>query len=72
MAEYIGYSALALSLLSVNMTNMLRFRLLHLVSSWIYLVYGVMIEAMPLIIGASLFSLIHCYRLYKIFKLRTE
>ena len=68
MAEYIGYSGLAISLLSVNMTNMHRFRVLHLLASCIYMVYGLMIGAMPLVIGGSLFSLIHCYRLYKLFK----
>jgi len=47
---------------------MQRFRILHLLASCIYLIYGLMIGAMPLIVGASLFSVIHCYRLYKIFE----
>ena len=72
MAEYVGYTALCISLLSVNMNNMLWFRCLHLLASCIYLVYGVMIEAMPLVIGASLFTLIHTYRIFKHIKERNE
>jgi len=68
MAEYIGYTALVISLLSINMTNMLFFRWLHLLSSCIYCFYGVLIEATPLIVGASLFVLIHSYRIYKMYK----
>ncbi len=70
MNEYIGYTALLISLLSVNMSNMLWFRRLHLLASCIYLVYGLLIEAMPLAIGAALFALIHCYRLYKLHKVK--
>ncbi|NQX97702.1 MAG: hypothetical protein HRT73_07455 [Flavobacteriales bacterium] len=68
MAEYVGYTALLISLLSVNMNNMLRFRWLHLLASCIYFIYGFLIDAMPLVIGATLFAIIHSYRLYKIYK----
>lgn len=68
MAELIGYSALAISLLSVNMNSMLWFRSLHLLSSCVYVVYGCLIGAMPLAVGAGLFALIHSYKLYKIYK----
>ena len=70
MAEYIGYTALIISLLSVNMTNMLRFRWLHLTSSCIYCIYGALIEATPLIVGAILFASIHSFRLYKLYKVK--
>ncbi len=68
MAEYIGYTALFVSLLSVNMSNMTWFRWLHLLASCIYFAYGILIEATPLAVGAALFATIHCYRLYKIYK----
>lgn len=68
MIEVVGYIALAVSLLSVNMNNMLRFRMFHLLASLIYLVYGCLIGAMPIIIGAALFSLIHCYRIIRLLK----
>ena len=70
MAEYFGYTALLISLLSVNMSNMLWFRWLHLTSSCIYCVYGCMIRALPLAIGAALFIIIHSYRLYKLYKIK--
>lgn len=68
LVEYIGYSALGVSLLSLNMTNMFKFRFLHLIACVIYLVYGILIDAKPLAVGAILFSLIHCFRLYKMIK----
>jgi hypothetical protein len=70
MAEYVGYTALAISLLSVNMSNMVRFRWLHLSSSCIYCMYGVLIEATPLIVGALMFASIHIYRLYKLYHVK--
>jgi len=70
MAEYIGYTALAISLLSVSMSNFLTFRYLHLLSSSVYLVYGLLIEALPLAMGSAIFMMIHTYRLYKYYKLK--
>ncbi len=67
MAEWFGYTALGLSLVSMNMTDMRLFRWLHLLASCVYMVYGLMISAMPLIIGATLFVIIHCYRLYRLY-----
>ena len=68
MTEYIGYTALLISLLSITMSNMVRFRWLHIISSSIYLIYGYLIGAMPLIVGATLFVIIHSIRLYKMYK----
>jgi len=67
MAEYIGYTALLISLLSLNMNSMLSFRYLHLLASIFYFSYGLMIGATSLAVGATLFALIHSYRIYRIY-----
>ena len=56
-----------LALTSINMRNMRRFRWLHLVANGFYLSYGVVTDAFPLVIGASLFMLIHAYQLFKLY-----
>ena len=68
MGEIVGYTALTVSLFSMTMTSMKRFRWLHLSSSILYLGYGILIQAYPVIIGAILFALIHLYRLIKMEK----
>lgn len=68
MIEVIGYCALAVSVLSISMRNMRTFRWLHLASSSLYLLYGILISALPLVIGATLFMGIHAVRLFKMYR----
>ena len=70
MIEYVGYTALGVSLLSINMNNMLWFRCLHLLSSSIYVIYGCLIGAVPLAVGSGMFMAIHCYKLYKTMRIK--
>lgn len=66
--QLIGYLALAISLISMNMTSMRRFRWLHLVASSLYLLYGLLIDEAPMAIGGALFAMIHCYRLVQLYR----
>ena len=68
MVEAIGYCALTMSVLSICMSNMRTFRWLHLISSCLYLAYGILITAWPIIIGALLFMGIHTVRLLKMYR----
>ncbi|MCR9251741.1 MAG: hypothetical protein NXI20_15050 [bacterium] len=63
MIEAIAYIALAFSLASMSMRDMLKLRFLHIASSLLYGIYGFFISSTPLIIGAIIFISIHCYRL---------
>ena len=63
--EWIGYLALAIGLIAIANKHMLWLRLLHGLSAATYIWYGISIEAYPLILGGSLFLLIHSYHLLK-------
>lgn len=65
----IGYIALVLSIIAVTMTNMKSYRYVHLTSSILYLFYGLSINAIPIVIGAILFTAIHIRQLIRIIKL---
>ncbi|WP_196889326.1 hypothetical protein [Aureivirga sp. CE67] len=68
MVEIIGFLALIISVIAVSMTNIVRYRIIHLASSIVYVLYGFMISAFPIIIGALLFMTIHLYHLWKLRK----
>ncbi len=70
MLEILGYAALAFSLMAVNKTNMKSFRWLHLLASSLYLAYGISLNAMPIMIGATIFMGLHIYHLRKIYSSR--
>ena len=53
MWEWLGYCALGISLLSVNMTRIKPFRWLHLLASSLYMIYGFLIQAFPIMVGGA-------------------
>ena len=68
MTDILWYAGLLLALTSINMRNMRTFRWLHLVANGFYLAYSIAMGMLPLVVGASLFMLIHAYRLFKLYK----
>ena len=63
-ADTIGYFALVLNLYSMSVRGEKRLRLISLVANAIYIVYGILIHANPVIIGCTIAVLLHAYRLY--------
>ncbi len=68
MWEFLGYAALVASLLAINMTRMKSFRWLHLLASGLYLAYGISLNAMPIMVGATLFMGLHLFHLGRIYR----
>ena len=68
MIDLVGYSALLLNLGSMAMRDLLRLRVLSAIANTIYIVYGLLIDAPPFIIGCSIAVCIHLYHLRKITK----
>lgn len=66
MAEYynlIGFSALCINLYSMYVKGEYKLRLFSATANFIYVIYGVLIEAMPIYIGCSIAVFLHLYRL---------
>lgn len=63
-SDIVGYTALVLNLYSMSAKGERRLRIISAVANAIYIVYGSMISALPIIIGCSVAVCLHLYRLY--------
>jgi len=64
--DIIGYSALAINLYSMSVKGEYKLRLISAIANFIYIIYGVLISAFPIIIGCSLAVILHIYRLNRL------
>lgn len=69
--EVVGYVASALVVLSITMRSILRLRLIGLVGSTAFLVYGILIDAIPIVITNAVIMGIHLWFLRKLLR-KTE
>lgn len=65
LADSIGYMALVLNLYSMSSKSEYRLRVISVVANAIYVLYGFMISAVPLIVGCSVAVFLHLYLLYR-------
>lgn len=65
--DLIGYIALITNLISMSMRNIIGLRVLAATANTIYIIYGINLNAFPIIIGCSIAVFIHLYHLYKIY-----
>lgn len=65
LADSIGYIALGLNLYSMSSKSEHRLRVLSVLANAIYIAYGLIISAIPIIVGCSVAVLLHLYRLYR-------
>ena len=72
MIHLIGYVALGLNLISMTMMNVIYLRVLSLMANIIYLIYGVVLNAPPFVIGCGLAVLIHGFHIVKLRKQISE
>ena len=63
--DMLGYTALVINLLSMAMGNVIKLRVLSALANAIYIVYGLLIYAMPIVIGCSIAVALHSYHIYK-------
>lgn len=64
--DIIGYSALAINLYSMSTKGEYKLRLVSTIANFIYIIYGILISALPIIIGCSIAVILHIYRLKKL------
>ncbi|MCB0431016.1 MAG: YgjV family protein [Flavobacteriales bacterium] len=65
MADTVGFVALILNLYSMASRGEYRLRLVSAIANAIYVVYGVLISAAPVIIGCSIAVGLHVFRMYR-------
>ncbi len=62
----IGYSALVVNLYSMSVKGEYKLRLISAIANFIYILYGILLSAFPIIIGCSVAVVLHLYRLNRL------
>ena len=70
--DSIGYGALIINLYSMSAKGEYKLRLISLIANIIYIIYGVLLNASPIIIGCIIAVVLHGYRLYKLQSAKTN
>ena len=64
--DIIGYSALVINLYSMSTKGEYKLRLISALANFIYIIYGILIHAFPIIIGCSIAVGLHIYHLNRL------
>jgi hypothetical protein len=62
----LGLAALGFGLLAMMMKNILILRIFSAIGNFIYIIYGFLLGAPPLIIGGAIVIVIHGYHIHKL------
>jgi len=68
ITDLIGYTALTFNLISMTRANVIRLRQLSAIANGMYIIYGFLIDAYPVIIGCTIAVILHTYHLLRIKK----
>jgi hypothetical protein len=66
MTNVLGFLALTLNLTAMTMKGILYLRVLSLVANAIYILYGLLLGAAPIIIGSFIAVVIHSVSIYRL------
>ena len=62
----VGFIALVINLYSMSAKGEYKLRVLSLIANSIYILYGIMISALPVIIGCIIAVFLHAYHINRI------
>lgn len=68
MIDGIGYIALITNLYSMSAKNEYKLRVISLIANSIYVIYGILISALPIIIGCIIAVGLHAYNIKRLLK----
>ncbi len=66
ITEILGYLAIGTGFFAITKKEMGAFRLWHMISSFLYIFYGFLLQSIPLVIAGAIFCVIHFYHLRKL------
>ena len=66
MIDALGFFGLFVNLTSMAMKDIFYLKFLSLAANSIYIIYGVLIEVIPIIVGSVIAVGIHAVRIYKL------
>lgn len=71
LIDCIGYGGLVINLYSMSKKGEYKLRLISLIANVIYILYGVLISATPIIVGCTIAVFLHGYHLRRL-KIKKE
>jgi hypothetical protein len=66
LIDCIGYGGLVINLYSMSTKGEYKLRLVSLIANIIYILYGVLISATPIILGCTIAVLLHGYHIRRL------
>ena len=66
LIDCIGYGGLVINLYSMSTKGEYKLRLISLIANIIYILYGVLISATPIIVGCTIAVCLHGYHLRRL------
>ena len=66
LIDSIGYGGLIINLYSMSTKGEFKLRLISLMANVIYIIYGVLISASPIIVGCTIAVFLHGYHLRRL------
>lgn len=66
LIDCIGYGGLVINLYSMSTKGEYKLRLISLIANVIYIIYGVLIIATPIIVGCTIAVFLHGYHLRRL------
>ena len=68
LVEWVGYAASIFIVLSLTMTNIVRLRIINTIGCILFVIYGVVVGALPVVLSNAAIVLINLYNLYTLKK----
>ena len=65
LTECLGYLAIAAGFYAATKKEMGGFRLWHLLSNFLFIFYGFVLQSLPLVVSGVVFCIIHAVHLYR-------
>ncbi len=66
LIDCIGYGGLVINLYSMSTKGEYKLRLISFIANMVYILYGVLINATPLIVGCTIAVLLHGYHIRRL------
>ncbi len=66
LIDCIGYGGLVINLYSMSTKGEYKLRLISLIANIIYIIYGLLISATPIIVGCTIAVFLHGYHLRRL------
>ena len=66
LIDRIGYGALIINLYSISTKGEYKLRLISLIANAVYILYGALISATPIIVGCTIAVFLHGYHLRRL------